>query len=606
MMKAFYRRFRRPPEERPPRSFRQKLFVGLLVSTVVPIMLIGAVSYYVIFVILDNKAANGIQSTLLQARENLEKSYANLNYVAQQLTGKNLQLLYRSTDPVERYLLSQQVYEHLQLVSFTNPDTGLFYMYDPETGETFYQNQPFRADAKPSDMPSLTTRKGVTYYGPRRTLAYGEELVLAVSRPVNIMQNSAMTLYAETSAGLYDRLLNGRQYGMNVTQALTDESGTIVFSQDETLFPPGSALPVGSGEERYRIADDYYYFRETSGEQGWSIYAIVHKSNFQREIKSWTIAWLAIGAASLLFSAGVGWSIWRLFDFPLRKLNREIRELGDSRFDDERRIREPIRPTQIVEFDVLLNKFRDMRVNIWSLLSELKRREEDKRHLEVEKLVAQINPHFLYNTLNTVQWLAKAKGEQEIVGLVTVFIRLLRYNLGKDGGLVPLRKEIEALRDYVALQQIRYHYEFPVSIHADPRALEVPVPRFLLQPLLENALYHGQPDEGSAIELTVAADEENRYITVKVKDNGKGMTPEQVAKLLRKDVPEKEKVGMGIGLNYVNTMLGVHFGDEEGLRVSSSPDRGTTMEFRIPAGANGGRRTDGGADIRYEREEGES
>jgi two-component system sensor histidine kinase YesM len=581
-MKAVYRLLRSNVGWRNPRSLRKRLFIGLLICTVVPILLIGAASYYAIYTILDRKAVSSIESTLHQVRTNLEKAYDNLNYVAQQLTGKNLQMLYYSSDPVERYLLSQQVYEHLQLVSFTNPDTGLFYLFFPDTGEIFYQNQPARSDARLSDVPVLTSRKGVVYHAPHRTFAFGDGLVLAVSRPVNILLQTEMSVYVETADGLYDRLLNERQYGMPVTQVLADEAGTIVFSQDERRFPPGTAVKFGEEYAVGRIVGPHYYFEEHSAEQGWTLYAIVNRAAMQQEIRGWMIAWIAIGAGSLLFSMAIGWSIWRMVYFPLRKLNREIRELGDSRFDDETQIRKPIRLTRIVEFDAPLQKFQDMRSNVWTLMQELRRNEEEKRYLEVEKLAAQINPHFLYNTLNTVQWLAKSKGEEEIVSLVTVFIRLLRYNLGKDGGLVPLSQEIEALRDYLKLQQIRYHYEFPVTIRVDPDTLAAPVPRFMLQPLLENALYHGHVGESSEIGLSVEAAEDGRFVRVEVKDNGPGMTPEQIEQLLKHDIPEKEKVGMGIGLRYVRTMLNVHFGGEGSLNVFSSPEKGTTIELRFP------------------------
>ncbi|WP_176835544.1 MULTISPECIES: sensor histidine kinase [unclassified Paenibacillus] len=554
--------------------------MGLLITTVVPILLIGAVSYYMIYLILDNKTVKGIESTLYQVRTTLEKTYNNLNYVSQQYAARDTQLLLESDEPVEKYILGQQVFARLQLLSFTNPDTNVVYIYTPGSHDVFYENQPIRPDSTPERLPVLTTYKGVTLYAPHATFGYGSGFVFSMSRSVNLIKGTGRSLYVETSTDVYDQLMNDRQFGIKTVQVLTDSSGFVVFSQDEA-FPPGSRLPVDRDNKAYQIAGDHYYFQEYSQEQGWYVYSIIHKTDFRQEVQSWTIAWAAIAALSLLVSAAVGWWIWNMFYFPLRKLNKEIRYLGDSRYEDENQMQRDIRLTQIAEFDVLLTQFQDMRSNIWSLLTELKRQEEDKRHLEVEKLVAQINPHFLYNTLNTVQWLAKTKGEEEIVSLVTVFIRLLRYNLGKDGGRVKLRQEIDALNDYVALQQIRYNYEFTVDIQADPRSLDVPVPRFLLQPLIENALYHGLTEEDSAIELTITIDQE-RYLLVQVKDNGRGMSQEELQRLMQHKVPERDQVGMGIGLSYVNAMLLAHFGQASQLQASSSREEGTTMYFRIP------------------------
>jgi two-component system sensor histidine kinase YesM len=141
--------------------------------------------------------------------------------------------------------------------------------------------------------------------------------------------------------------------------------------------------------------------------------------------------------------------------------------------------------------------------------------------------------------------------------------------------------EIDALKDYVALQQIRYNYEFSIDINADPSTLNVQVPRFLLQPLIENALYHGQMDEESHIWLSITRTSDG-FILVQVKDNGKGMSEAQIHKLLNHQILERDKVGMGIGLNYVNMMLRVHCGQENGLKITSSPDQGTSICFELP------------------------
>jgi two-component system sensor histidine kinase YesM len=146
---------------------------------------------------------------------------------------------------------------------------------------------------------------------------------------------------------------------------------------------------------------------------------------------------------------------------------------------------------------------------------------------------------------------------------------------------VELGLEMNALNDYVTLQQIRYNYEFSVQIQTHSTVTDAKVPRFLLQPLIENALYHGLADVGGLIRLTVSL-EEDGTILVEVKDNGKGMSEEEIRKLLQHDRSARDKVGMGIGLHYVDTMLRVHFGESARLQAYSSSSEGTTMYFRIP------------------------
>jgi two-component system sensor histidine kinase YesM len=566
---------------RQPRSLKKSLTVVLLVSTIIPIVLMGFSSYYVINFILDNKIANGIQSTLQQVKSNVEKAYSNLNYVSQQLTYQDIQLFFQSENLMERYIFGQTMFQNLDFVSFTNPDTGLFYYYTPDTKEIFYQNQQLKDHRSVDTLGILSYFKGVTLYAPHETLAANSDFIFSLSRPINITNRSKMNIYVETNNDLYSRLLNSNQYGVRVIHVLANPSGTVVFSQDEQRFPTQMLMPSDFDNRGYVRMNDMYVFREHSEEQGWTIYTAIHIEDFREEIKGWTVLSLAIAVVSLLISGLLGWSVWKMFYFPLVKLNSEIRKFEGSRSDTDVLQNEEIRLTHITEFDDVLLQFQDMRARIWMLLSELKKNEEDKRYLEVEKLVAQINPHFLYNTLNTVQWLAKTNDQSEIVNLIAIFTRLLRYNLGKNGVLVRLSDEIDALKDYVALQQIRYNYEFSIDIKADPSTLNVQVPRFLLQPLIENALYHGQMEEDSHIWLSITRTA-GQSILVQVKDNGKGMSTAQIDKLLNHQISERDKVGMGIGLNYVNMMLRVHGGQESGLRITSSPEQGTNISFELP------------------------
>jgi two-component system sensor histidine kinase YesM len=122
----------------------------------------------------------------------------------------------------------------------------------------------------------------------------------------------------------------------------------------------------------------------------------------------------------------------------------------------------------------------------------------------MEKLLSQINPHFLHNTLNSVQWMAREAGQDDIDKIVTLLVQVLHYNMGKQSLIVTIRDEIEALRNYIELQSIRYEDDLEFDIEVHPEALHVPVPRFLLQPMVENAIYHGKHDTKSIITISVS------------------------------------------------------------------------------------------------------
>ncbi|MDG0814355.1 sensor histidine kinase [Cohnella rhizosphaerae] len=195
-----------------------------------------------------------------------------------------------------------------------------------------------------------------------------------------------------------------------------------------------------------------------------------------------------------------------------------------------------------------------------------------------------MNPHFLHNSLNTIQWLAKANGQDEIYNLVKVFTRVLHYNLGKGSMVVTVRDEIVALRDYIELQNVRYDHRFNVSIDCDPRLGETPIPRFVLQPLVENSLYHGLLSEQGDIRVTIR-EEGGERLAIAVADDGKGMTEARMNELLEGGGRGQ---GLGIGLQYVKKMLDVHYGGAARLEIDSEPDKGTRIRILVPIRPEGG------------------
>jgi two-component system sensor histidine kinase YesM len=307
--------------------------------------------------------------------------------------------------------------------------------------------------------------------------------------------------------------------------------------------------------------------------QGWELTVAVKSTVFHGEINRWLIRFGMLMAGALFLSLLIAYAIWKMIYRPLRRVNQEIILMRDNRSTT-------FQYTYVPEFDLLLRNFWEMRQHIGELIETVKLNEKNKSRLEIEKLLIQINPHFLHNTLNTVQWLARMNGQKEIDKLVTLLVKVLHYNLGKQSIIVPLSEEIEALRNYVELQRIRYDYEFEVRIEVDPSVDHVPIPRFLLQPLVENAIYHGSSERNGAIAIVVTRTSENQAL-LRVTDNGEGMNREAIAALLTNQ-DETMKRGLGIGLHYVNQLVKKYFGSEHLLHVASEVGLGTTIEIKIP------------------------
>ncbi|MNJ51039.1 putative sensor-like histidine kinase [compost metagenome] len=320
------------------------------------------------------------------------------------------------------------------------------------------------------------------------------------------------------------------------------------------------------------ISRNYYWFKQDSS-QGWSVVSVISQANYQKERNQWLSLILLVALFFLGFTLFLAWLLWKMVYKPLNRFHSEINGMTENP-----RITGDQARTHIPEFDVLLGEFSDMQQQIRSLFKEVEQKEKIRADLEVEKLLYQINPHFLMNTLDTAHWLAVMNGQEEIDRLIQSLNKLLYYNLGKLGQVSTFEEEIDALKQYLILQQIRYDFEFDVRISVSDQVLQVPVPRFILQPLVENALYHGLSDEGYIlIEVTL---EEN--VVILIQDNGSGMSDEMIQQLLKNRVVEQKKVGMGIGINYVHRMLKAQYGEQAKLIIKSEEGKGTSIRLIIP------------------------
>jgi len=558
-------------------TLRRRLIIVLLLTTLLPLSLLGVVSYLSIRSILTHNVESGIRDGLKQTKLNLENAFNNLEYISLQLTAQGSVGEQLSTkDPFEQYQTRRNIQNNLNLINFTNPYIGVMLYYLPVTGQVLYQNLEVKEPFKPDMNAKLSATAGEFLYGPHRSsYTYSDKLVFSLIRSVHTSGSDAPQayIYLETSLKLLEDLLTNSQNGMPASYLLFNQDGKLVFTNSPGRYAPESqpinAGVIGSG----KWVDGYYLIRETS-EQGWSIAIAIKRNDLEHEYVKWIFKYGGIVFVCLAVSLVLALIVWRMVYVPLMAIHKEIRMMDGDRLSLETRL------TGISEFDFVLFEFQAARKRIVELFGEVERRERDKAILEVEKLVYQINPHFIHNTLNTIQWLARMNGQPEIDRLVSAFTRVLHYNLGKEGGIVPLREEIAALQDYIELQRIRYDYEFNIGCSFDEEACNIYVPRFILQPLVENALYHGISDQDGSITVRINLQEE-RFVAIQIDDNGEGMTQEQVDRMLQGG-GERLKSGLGIGLRYVLRILKAYYSDSYQFNIDSRIGKGTSIQLLLP------------------------
>lgn len=235
-------------------------------------------------------------------------------------------------------------------------------------------------------------------------------------------------------------------------------------------------------------------------------------------------------------------------------------------------------------------------------LEESIRHEKEKRELELDLLLSQLNPHFVYNTLNAVIYMARKHGNDDIVRMVGAFIRLLQdaARTGDAHAFVPLRDDISLLRDYIAIQSYRYAGMFEVVWELEEEAMDCLVPRNLIQPFVENAIFHGIcPKEGVKGMIRISAGVAEDTLWIRVEDDGIGIEPERLSSLWEKPPTHKGSGLRHIGLANTRKRLEHLFGGRAELRIDSVPMQGTVVSIRLPVRREQPEREDRPHDIRF-------
>ena len=266
------------------------------------------------------------------------------------------------------------------------------------------------------------------------------------------------------------------------------------------------------------------------------------------------------------------------------KKNLNIIELGMQQYEngDYSRL---ISPAAYDELGMLILQFNHMGMKIHELNELTMKEEAEKQELEYQVMEAQINPHFLYNTLGSLKWLAYEKEEEEIARLADAIINLLRFTVKYANQMILLKEEIQYIDNYVYIQQMRYENTFHVEKEITPEAEEFPIMGFILQPFLENSILHGLDNARTDGVIKISGKVCGNVLQLGVEDNGRGMSPDKLQGLKDKisaDKTEKYKGFNGIGVINIILRLKLTYGEEFCYTIESEPGKGTAVWLSIP------------------------
>ena len=232
------------------------------------------------------------------------------------------------------------------------------------------------------------------------------------------------------------------------------------------------------------------------------------------------------------------------------------------------------------EANELYQAYHQLLNQVDQLMEQIKLEEAALRKSERNVLEAQIQPHFLYNTLESILWMIESQNTRDASHMVTALGRLLRITLSKGKEYIPLEREFEHVTNYLEIQQIRYNQQFTYQLELPEQVRSYPTIKLILQPIVENAIIHGLANLYEPGLLTIEAKQTEKGILIQIKDNGQGMSVERLEEL-RRELKQPSDVA-GIGLRNVHERLQIYFGPEYGLKIDSQEDQGTCVSLLIP------------------------
>ena len=359
---------------------------------------------------------------------------------------------------------------------------------------------------------------------------------------------------------------------------LMDRMGNIMYHPQQQLLYAGlkseDTAALAALEDGTYVEDTVIYAVTSVEDSSWRVVGVSFVDELvNRSVRE--MIGISAGLAGLVLAAALltSWILSRMLSRPLRGLTSAMERF--ERDADHFSYR-PVRGTR--EVRELSQSFGHMVLRIQQLMSTVRQEEINLRKTELKALQAQINPHFLYNTLDSIAWMCERGRNADAVNMVHALARLFRISISRGHELIPIAKEIEHAESYLQIQKYRYKNQFTYEFDVDPECLDYYCNKITLQPIIENSINHGLDllvEEGR-IQVEVLQDGED--ILFRVRDNGVGMSQEQVDAILEQDPEDRT----GIGIRNVNDRLRIYFGAPYGLRITSELDVGTCVEIRMP------------------------
>ena len=574
-----------------PMGMQPTLMIAFSVISITMMLILGTVMYFRFSAVSREEITQSTQKLMEQTGENLEDYLMSMRRISDTVyyniikendfSSKNkdiqrsMNLLYEAN---RDNLRSIAVYNSYGSLIAAEPLTSQ--KEDPDvTGQAWYKqavNEMENMHFSTPHIQNLFDDGTFRYYW-----------VISLSRVVELTDKgdsqSGVLLVDMDYSGISRMMNKINDVGNGQYYYLCDKNGNIIYHPRQTQISWGICSENSRTAANYKDGAYDEFFEgsrrkvivNTISYTGWKLVGVVSYSVFTHGMSNMQYFAVMLMLLTGMMLVGINRVVSVRISSPILKLNASVMayEAGEK---------PEIYIGGSKEIIHLGGSIQDSYEKIDSLMKEIVLEQNERHKSELDALQSQINPHFLYNTLESITWMIEGERNDEAVFMISQLAKLFRISLSKGRTVISIRDELQHAGSYMNIQKIRYKNTFSVTFDVDEDVCDCCIVKLILQPILENAINYGVSGMDDCGEITVRGKKEDGNIVLSVIDNGIGMSEEE-AHLILTDSSRVHKHGSGVGLINVNNRIQILFGKEYGVTVESEPDEGTCVSVTIPA-----------------------
>ncbi|WP_058306529.1 cache domain-containing sensor histidine kinase [Gracilibacillus massiliensis] len=583
-------------------SLRSRLIIAVIVCILLPWISTYFVSNYITKDVLEERATNQANESLSLIEVNIKNILDDVMYASNYIqfdTGFNqIMKEHQAIDPSSSRASQEIALNYIEMSNRLSSITDVLapsYFTILFSNDLFYTNYPL-SEYYPLDFydrPWFDKLKASNYYDtlwigahPTYISSEHESDPYLISVGKNLQQATQYDTYLIVSIKekQFRSLLETYQQENNSEYFLTDQSGKVYSSVDESFID--QQLPYDVNQSNYQIVNrngqDYFLVSYPVSYSNWRLVSLIPYQETIGNINRVTNTTILIqGALLLLFLIGLI-ALVRELTKPLTELNAVTKSVENGDLSRRAKL------SGNNDIANLGYSFNEMLDTIEEMIDEVRLREQEKRTAELEMLQAQINPHFLFNVLNAIRLQIKLNGDKHSADLIHALSSLLRMTINRNNPFITLAEELDIIDHYTRLMNFRHQHEVELTYILEDETKKVEVPRFFLQPVIENAIIHGYNERNGSIVIYGVILDDN-VLKLQITDDGIGMDEEELKKIKAKifeteydSMPKNHQSFNGIGIKNVYQRMKMIYGNQFSMELESEKNVGASYTFYLP------------------------